>query len=436
MLNSGVIFDQHYTDSLLKTYLGSRYPKNTLVLNPARSIPRKAVLVNLLLFGKAYLSKPYWLANTISEDIAPLFQHDLVEWIPENNYADGFSAICNYIEKSSLAHRRYNTRFTYSLDIDGNLDEDSMDSVHDEELKLRLEGNEYAFDARVLSRKILFLQSALEGNLRHLMFKDIDVRFHLDTMLPRTMFPSVDHYGVLHGSYREAYSEWVESEGSFYQGMLATSEERIDYLLHDWESSNIPPEEVQEENHFLEKHFIEQSITFDCALSTLAASGFASMTGLPLQTTANDRTGTIDTSLGYEAYQLIKVQFNSIQYPLIESVDDVLRLREDKRLSAYREVILGYAKELREQLEDRKFNVLSKFEKDLKLATKDFQGLKKYELFDNLCFYISLPLTMICILSGVPLSDILVIPATGLSKIVSNRKKKELDWLMFGSTHF
>ena len=81
----GIVFDQHYTDSLLRLIQNpSKRYKNTF-LKTRRSLHKKDILTSLLLFGKAYLSTPYWYRQVKSSALKFLFEEELLEWLP-NEY--------------------------------------------------------------------------------------------------------------------------------------------------------------------------------------------------------------------------------------------------------------------------------------------------------------------------------------------------------------
>src|ERR1700686_1366975 len=83
---SGVGFDQHYTDSALKLLAPGSYGRHGKWVRTRGSVPKQEVLVSLLLFGKAYLSRPTWLYELrLPEGFPELERFEeagLVEWIP------------------------------------------------------------------------------------------------------------------------------------------------------------------------------------------------------------------------------------------------------------------------------------------------------------------------------------------------------------------
>ena len=165
---------------------------------------------------------------------------------------------------------------------------------------------------------------------------------------------------------------------------------------------------------------------------TLGATRFSSQTRMPLQTKAYSANGKLDYSLGEEAYQLVQVQYSDLRYPVIESINDVLRLRADKRLNAYRHVILEYSERLRSDLEMGNNNTLGQFKHDLQLATRDIAELGEWSRVSTFTYFISIPLAIVGAIIGIPLTDIILIPTEGLSRLFKSSITQESDWLLFG----
>ncbi|HEX5884066.1 MAG TPA: hypothetical protein VFY67_05930, partial [Pyrinomonadaceae bacterium] len=119
------------------------------------------------------------------------------------------------------------------------------------------------------------------------------------------------------------------------------------------------------------------------------------------------------------------------RYPVIETIEDVLRLRDDPHLKTYRAVIGEYSERLRQELEDGRSKVLESFSNDVKAALRSLAVIKRWSRVVDWSFYISLPLVVIGSLYGLPLSDIVTIPLTSYAKFVTYQKRKELDWILF-----
>ena len=167
----------------------------------------------------------------------------------------------------------------------------------------------------------------------------------------------------------------------------------------------------------------------------MALKSFAIANSIPMMGSGSTKLGTVDRTLGDEAFQLFSIQFKILRYPLIDSIEDVLRLREDKYLEDYRNMIDEYSAKLHQARlvgEVEKQTVLLDSQKFTHSSMKRLSRVAKINKFADFGFYLSIPLAIAGAVTMLPLGDIILIPAVGAAKIYTHLEKKKATWLLFG----
>ena len=403
----GVGFDQHYTDSALRLLAPKAYLAHEKRVKTRRSIPKQEILVSLLLFGKAYLSRPTWFYDTEFPELEIFQTEDLIDWIPDNTYISAFDSLSWLLPRlQSLWWELMPKPLSLSMDK-----RKIMRDYYRLELEREIVVSELTHDIDFIFEKLFYVSPLLNSNTRHLGSRSLDPTGSLVNgagYLPLWPPFSLEENGT---SKLESLKIFEGEYGSFWE----------------WGKGLI-------ESHGPEEAALarEAALILDGAMSSIAAERFASLTSLPLKT--NSLTTPLRTPVtvfGDEAYQLLRVQFHNLRYPVIETIEDVLRLRDDPHLKTYRAVIGEYSERLRQELEDGRSKVLESFSNDVKAALRSLAVIKRWSRVVDWSFYISLPLVVIGSLYGLPLSDIVTIPLTSYAKFVTYQKRKELDWILF-----
>ena len=411
----GIGFDQYYTDCALKLLAPKSYLKHRKRIKTKRLIQKQDVLVSLLLFGKAYLSWPSWLDKAEFPDLEKFEKEDLVEWMPDATYESSFNFLELLATKMQCADflAAIIGKTPLPIDIHEGLRRRDVEKVRNIELEMELQVSDLYHDISSMFRRIFYFSPLIEGNLNHLGYSLPEAESTLDAITPHTLGRSGEDETIIY-EFRDVRDHF---NGSFL-GM-------VDYFRDE------------ETDDYSERNL---AVVFDAALSSLAAEKFAAETSLPLKSngkTPKSRGGknvpqVLKVAHKSEVYQLVKIQFHDLRYPVVESIEDVLRLRDDPHLKSYRTVIAEYSERLREELERERPQIIKDFRNDMQLALKSLSIVRRWTKIIDLSFYISLPLVVIGTLYGLPLSDILAIPLTSYAKIVSYQKRKELDWILFG----
>jgi hypothetical protein len=101
----------------------------------------------------------------------------------------------------------------------------------------------------------------------------------------------------------------------------------------------------------------------------------------------------------YEVYKTCIIEMkNEVQYiPQIDSIDDLLRVREKSEIKRFREVL----NEWTSLMSDQEFNLAEKIRKDIFKANKEIANLDKWRKVDKLIYYLSIPTMLIPYLSNI-----------------------------------
>jgi hypothetical protein len=437
----GVAFDQHYTASLLRIVSGTTKKKQILPFKTKRSIPKKEVLTTLLLFGKAYLSRSSWFYPEFGDVLSELHSEGLCEWIPVDYETKAYTYLSEFIDRAGAIDFIIEPPIIYSLDtVTGKFDSDSIEGAEQDALDRYKLFTEKEFDIDLIVKNLTFLEPVLKANLNHLGFDDIDYKkfFDWNTFLIdyiKYFFPDSEELQLSPeerkdiGYYHSILDE-MQTFNRFTYDLLSDPtiipigyNHSLDSLYLDADE-NIKPH--------IASLFSMQSAVFNSSIASYSVDRFCSDTGYPLKSTASSLSHSLPKITGNEEYTLIRIQYNDLRYPVIEDIKDVLRLRDNRYLRTYRKVIFEYSSRLRAEIESERSKIVKEFKNDLKLATDDLRNIGKWTTMENVCFYISIPLAVAGVMCGLPLSDMFIIPATLVSKIITRNERKKADWILFG----
>ncbi|MFC1572502.1 hypothetical protein ACFL6M_02775 [Candidatus Eisenbacteria bacterium] len=435
----GIVLDQYYTDSLLRMVLGNRYRRLSPALQTARALPKKDLLTTLVLFEKAYLSEPYWLPGFSAPMLRELESTGLIEWVPPRFYAASFAKIGKFHRMLSRAFGQSEIAEVRQTHLPLEISETGGLVFHKKDLADREEEGIAAEEARQSSefaaQQLCYHLPIIQSSLRHLRLEiDDPIKYMLLPLITRDLLFLPSGLRLDLDGAPLTYAKWRESYRSFLSDFLRFPDTVEELLRDPLGFTDLDDADFEEAVGWTRQQLTLQNALFDSCVSSNGAALFASRNSLPLKCAGRTSRGNPDRILGCEAYELVRVQFKRVRYPVMESLSDVLRLREDPHLEAYRSVISEYSARMRSDLENERSKVLTEFRRDLELALRSLSSISKWDTTADICFWLSIPLAIIGALIHVPIGDLLLIPTTGIAKYVTAAKRKELDWLMFGTT--
>lgn len=130
-------------------------------------------------------------------------------------------------------------------------------------------------------------------------------------------------------------------------------------------------------------------------------------------------------------FGVYRILLEEVEYiPRLNTVEDVLELRQDKRIEDFRNVISEWSIAIMEG--NRKEENIRR---EIRKANKELKHYPKHVKISGWATYISVPLVIVDILTQIPIASVLSL-VSGIYNFKSNRAKKKNNWLLIGSKSF
>jgi hypothetical protein len=125
----------------------------------------------------------------------------------------------------------------------------------------------------------------------------------------------------------------------------------------------------------------------------------------------------------HEIYLMCQIALkDEIGYvPVIESISDVLRLRENKYVSNFRETLWRWSKALKHGEKSD----IEKIKKEIRIANKDLRRLEKWQYADNWIFWVEIAASLVPALNYVVVGEAIV------RRLFMNKLESRSGWLAF-----
>ena len=126
----------------------------------------------------------------------------------------------------------------------------------------------------------------------------------------------------------------------------------------------------------------------------------------------------------HDSFSLCQIAMNEeLNYaPSVNTIDDVLRLRDHKSITRFRELLFEWC----QQLPAGNIQVLNKIKRDIGKANRELRHLEKWKTVDRWLFWVQLPTTLIPILSTI------VTIASFTTHLWIERKEPVNSWVGIG----
>lgn len=410
-LNYGIVFDNHFTDSLISAVSNKRttcYRKLTSICEP---LPSHEVLTSLLLHGKAYLSKPIWIDALPIPELNPLIDEGLVDWIPRIHYENSYSqlATMNKLTNQVLPEFIEEEEIPTNLATDGNYYGSLKTNQKSELSASRVFNLEAEFTKKLYLRKSLFLRPSIVSNLNH---------FQLPlSIVQQKEFNPIDAAGIASDIF-EKFANYTDIQtGSAFQ---------LIYEAQQSHGANKIP--YRKEN-------VNGAKILDAYLSSLAMDKFIAAEKLPSNVSYSKgmNYGAFKPSRHQDEIALVKIQFDNVRYPVIQNISDVMKLKNSPYICSYRDVIKEYSSRLQESNEFEKHSIFEKFKHDVNLASKTIANVHHFEtIYENFGFYFSIPAEAISYFAKLSVPGIVPIGIACIMKLAPHIIKRKHRWIMFG----
>lgn len=429
---AGVIFDQHYSDSLFRVALGRKGYRSRLSLG--RSVAKKDVLLSLLLFDTAHVVTPFWLTEDAQGELNKLEAEGLISPIPSRPTLEAFRKVATFVDKCLELDAFHRAVPTYHYDtVTGR-----MENPNNAELDRYCSGTDLETDVALLHTQLCYIDPVIRASTRHLgdaSLKVSDVMHlvnYLDNGLNRLDPESWDGLDI---DPEYVFSDFLDKSLDILSSMNPAD---AVFQRDEAYGADLEVELDNDTETTIVSNAKRLRVALVALITATTCERYASSTQMPLRTAASTRGGgKVQAVENDAAYQLFKIQFESLRYPVLENLDDVRRLRGSSHLRSYRAVINEYSSRLRSEIADGKQSVLKSFKHDLELASADLKKLgRQTETFDNLSFYASFPLAVLGMICNLPIpigiDNILLMPATIFWRSYAKNRAHELDWLLLG----
>lgn len=442
----GIILDENYSSSLFKTKQ-----------NLSQSNIYQEALVALLLYEKAYI--PGMFLKVTNKYLEEFIKEDLISIIPSKFYNEEenkvLKIVSNYQDNILKFKDLTIDRVDYSIDNQGKLnaisdlyekeilrDESISDAVFikgHEKSKLKLQ-KEIIWEYYKKSR----LQKSKKYDAKILSDFAIDFCEHLVITENNSIDDIINFVNVNDKEFRQEIEENIDKY--YEQETYDLSVNQLRNLLNRYEIKNQGKNKTELlkafRNQFLNNEFdlynlnIEKLHFYKYFVKYNELTSFSYSEKIPIK----GEIGTISAKRdiaqlnsvipNYEnSYSIYKIILDEIEFlPRLHSMEDVLRLRGDRRLSDFREVIFEWSKAF--HLGD--YNQVNKLRKEIRKSNLEFKRLKNYQRIGGWVAYASLPCIGIDLLTGFPVGQFLTAIGGGV-QFGTNRLNKKNKWLLFGN---
>lgn len=126
-----------------------------------------------------------------------------------------------------------------------------------------------------------------------------------------------------------------------------------------------------------------------------------------------------------QAFQIFMDEVSVV--PNIDSLDNVLRLRDDKRIRNFREVLQVWAAELK----TGQVSAEQKIRREIQKANQELKRLKNWREIGGWITYLSLPISVASLLSGIP-AGLGLTPLGLATRIGADLLEKKYKWMLVG----
>lgn len=431
MSKNGIVFDQLYTDSLIRSIPSDISLTPKIDLSDAVAI--RELLVAILIYGHVHLLRPIWYDDCDSMELHVLENEGLISWIPQKYTTSAMQLLSMYYEMKErevygqLQPEQFDT-------ILGRVIEENSEIRREEENELRSIYLEAEFDKQYALDRLTYLRPLLQSHLNHFLLGNID-----DLSAYLSSFPACISSNMVLGVFGhpdENVHEFTNYKLQRIRDLLREIiSDPVDVLNSGKFDGELNLELLKDENiHDCNvcELLRETACFYLASISCSTIDYYSSKNNIPVITSSISPQCKYPNLQSNDEYILVQAQFDDLRYPVIDTIDDLLRLKDDRRINAYRNVITDYSSRLRSEMEEGRLEVLNDFKHDLALASDELRTLTDRNFIGkHRSLFFSIPVAIMDVILQTPFS--LIFTAASLcTKYVESTKKNELDWLMLG----
>jgi len=268
---------------------------------------------------------------------------------------------------------------------------------------------------------------------------------YLRPLLRSEVYRLMKNLGVF--EIAEKVAETVDDEMSYYH-RRRMSELFCDLLESGWDRSVLEPidslaklnlwawihaSEAKDsvEHLFLSHYVATTSYLFEQSSVNrwpLASHRFGSKAKSKIQ---SDWVGVLRADDHLGAYQVFKATIEGLSgfVPKANTIEDVLRLREDTRVGRFRSRLSEFVQAAQSGDAYAMRDLRGAIQRD----SKELGGLDSRKKISKWTTYLSLPVSVIEALTGMPpITGLSIAGVGGVAQVASDAKKRKHDWILFG----
>lgn len=434
---NGIVLDEQLSLALLKL---SR-KKNSKYL-------RQEALFSLLMYGKLWFPSKISLDNKIGDT---LVREGFAEMIPIEYYQDEELGL---IKRISLEQRKsYDlsnalSPIIHSISSGGEI-VDSLDKLAEELIRsTQIDGtfylNNYLNTSIGLLKEIAF-QNYLVKSRRKYALRDIQKNYFTFDRFFNPFDEGLDHsldYKIDYPSYKdndridevawrhvhfETNHLYDESLVQFFrghglQGYSGKSREASVSKYQKRKFNEIRSDLILD---------YEQLVFLKEYLKLKEILDFSAKYGVPVKSSNRmvDRSELLMNVNREYSYRVYQVMLEEVQYlPRVESLEDVMRLRNNKFIHQFKQVVEHWSMVIREGDWKRELRV----RQEIRKANLELKKIEEHEKINGFVTYLALPFIVFDLFIGFPTGSILT-AISGAYQFKIDKIKRKQEWLMIGN---
>lgn len=439
----GIVLDESYANRLIT-------PRSSLINDRLYD----DVLIALLLYGKAFL--PSSVRSKDSRYLEELKSEDLVSIIPTNFYKEEENRVLQTVSKYQDSSFEFDylsrDRMDYSIDNQGTIR--PKPDLWDKEMQLDESWNNANFYAGNDS-STLKLNKELVWEYYH---RNRGIKEFTSTQLATFGIEFWDYLSFNAGLSIDDILSFVDMNDvdfrdeiardtwDYYQQEISTLSdeellERLSLLGHadfpvkrkdlvsEYQQS-LAKKELDLYDLNLERvHFLKEFVKYK------ELTSFAYEEKIPIKGnivsigSTESRKSDLSTKELQSTYAVYKIIMEEIQYlPKLNTIEDVLRLRDDKRISDFREAVNGWA----QALANGEYKQMYQLRDDIRESSSEFKRLSTYQKIGGWITYAALPFVGLDLYTGFPIGSVLTL-VSGLTQFKRSRTLEKNKWLLIGA---
>ena len=169
---------------------------------------------------------------------------------------------------------------------------------------------------------------------------------------------------------------------------------------------------------------LEAKLQLDASFQLSSEEGVPISIGLNSGKSVKVQNESILSNSKDNYHQVYQILLNEINFPKISSIDELMRLKENKNIVNFKKQIETW----NEALANGELKELEKIKKSVSKANKSLERIE-IRKSQNWVFFVSIPILAASVVTGIPFS-VAPLAYTGLLKLDNVRLKRKYNWII------